>query len=356
MPRTLVEFELWSRNEWPSYEVKGESHHEHDIRALFQGTPGPAGQELTLRAVLWPEPTNPHDPSAVKVLVGGHHVGYLAKEDAPNYQPIVTALLNGGYVPVTPCRVWAADYDEFVGTDRRGQPVTQRRLRARISLVLDDWWMLVPANLPPAQPHALLPKGSAIQAQKEDEHYDALRRFVRPQGETWAYATLCAIRDDTSRTPKTIVEVRIDGDVVGQLTPAMSAEFAPIIQELERVGRATAARVIVRGNQVKLDVALHAAKSGQLDPAWIAAHTGGAAAPSPAGGAALAAAPISPVSTEVPPPTVPAPVPPKPTRIVFNLPPGWPQPPAGWEPPPGWTPPPSWPAPPPGWAFWVVAP
>jgi len=44
------------------------------------------------------------------------------------------------------------------------------------------------------------------------------------------------------------------------------------------------------------------------------------------------------------------------TRWVFNLPPGWPTPPAGWQPQPGWQPDPSWPAAPAGWEFWRPAP
>jgi hypothetical protein len=39
--------------------------------------------------------------------------------------------------------------------------------------------------------------------------------------------------------------------------------------------------------------------------------------------------------------------------LVFNAPPGWPQPPAGWSPPEGWQADPSWPPAPPGWQFWV---
>ncbi len=39
--------------------------------------------------------------------------------------------------------------------------------------------------------------------------------------------------------------------------------------------------------------------------------------------------------------------------MLFNPPPGWPQPPAGWTPPPGWNPDPSWPAPPEGWQLWI---
>lgn len=39
--------------------------------------------------------------------------------------------------------------------------------------------------------------------------------------------------------------------------------------------------------------------------------------------------------------------------LVFNPPPGWPQPPASWRPPVGWTPDPAWPAPPEGWQLWL---
>src|SRR5690606_28366997 len=39
--------------------------------------------------------------------------------------------------------------------------------------------------------------------------------------------------------------------------------------------------------------------------------------------------------------------------LVFNPPPGWPQPPANWKPPKGWMPDPAWPHPPDGWQLWV---
>lgn len=41
------------------------------------------------------------------------------------------------------------------------------------------------------------------------------------------------------------------------------------------------------------------------------------------------------------------------SSMIFNPPPGWPQPPAGWKPPIGWTPDPSWPPPPEGWQLWI---
>lgn len=41
--------------------------------------------------------------------------------------------------------------------------------------------------------------------------------------------------------------------------------------------------------------------------------------------------------------------------LVFNPPPGWPQPPAGWRPPASWSPDPAWPDPPEGWQLWIQA-
>ena len=42
-------------------------------------------------------------------------------------------------------------------------------------------------------------------------------------------------------------------------------------------------------------------------------------------------------------------------KLVFNPPPGWPQPPEGWTPPKGWSPDPAWPALPSGWQLWLPA-
>ena len=118
----------------------------------------------------------------------------------------------------------------------------------------------------------MLPYGAALQARKEEDHQDVLRRYVNRHGECWVYGTLHSITEQTARTSRDLVEIRIDGQRVGELTPAMSAEFVPIINQLAERDRATGARLIVKGNQVKADVVLHAKKSNQLDDAWLAAH------------------------------------------------------------------------------------
>jgi len=61
--------------------VAGESHYQEALRALTD-TDGATEVRLEVEAVLVPEPTNPHDPNAVMVQVGGLLVGYLPRQSA----------------------------------------------------------------------------------------------------------------------------------------------------------------------------------------------------------------------------------------------------------------------------------
>jgi hypothetical protein len=57
-------------------------------------------------AVLVPEPTNPHDPNAVQVLIETRLVGYLDRETAARVQPILKAIAEHDRARVAvPCRV-----------------------------------------------------------------------------------------------------------------------------------------------------------------------------------------------------------------------------------------------------------
>lgn len=344
----LVEFELWGRGDWPRREVVGESFHADEIRSLFPARIPPDGQELFLRAALIPEPENPHDRNAVRVAVAGRPVGHLSREDARLFHPVFAALVHRRLLPVTHCRVWGSEYDDWVGTDRRGRDITRKAFRASISVALDEWYLCVPANEPPTPAATMLPYGTAIQVRREEHHQDVLRRYVSRQGECWVYGTLHAVTEQSARTTKDLVEVRIDAQRIGDLTPAMSAEFLPIISQLAERHRGTAVRLIVKGNQVKAEVVLHATKAHQLSAEWISANLGD---PRPLPAAAVRTDAVAAVGVAL----IPSAVPPKP-RVTLHTPPGWPPAPPGWEPGDGWRPDPTWPPPPDGWQFWRLHP
>lgn len=71
------------------------------------------------------------------------------------------------------------------------------------------------------------------------------------------------------RSTRTVVEVRIGGERVGQLTPKMSGELLPAVRHLAERGAATVARALVKGNRLKADVVLHCQRAGELAAEWF---------------------------------------------------------------------------------------
>lgn len=65
--------------------VVGESHHQETLQSL-RSTHGPLCQ-----ALLVPEPENTYDPNAVRVTIEDRHVGYLSREVAKQFGPLLRA-------------------------------------------------------------------------------------------------------------------------------------------------------------------------------------------------------------------------------------------------------------------------
>jgi hypothetical protein len=74
-------------------EVVGESHYQDALWTIVGG-PRADPVHYETQAVLEPEPDNPHDPNAIQVLVEGHLVGYLSREDAAIYRPGLLRLIE----------------------------------------------------------------------------------------------------------------------------------------------------------------------------------------------------------------------------------------------------------------------
>lgn len=312
----LTPVELWNRGAWPNVDVVGESYHEAEIRRVL-GPVTEHGTEKVCQARLVPEPNNPHDPNAVAVMIGSDLVGYLARDLATAYQPMLLGLASVGKEAVIPCRIYANNATDW--ETRRSY------LFAQVRVTLDEPHLCLPANGFPSTPHAFLEQGSALQLQKESEHMDVLRRYIGTKGERWVVATLH--RAAELRGKKPVVELRVDGELIGELTPAMSEHFLTTIEAVEALGKTLAAKVLLRGNQLKIEAALYGQRAHELSAEWIAQNV----TPDPQ--------PPAPTTT--------------PRALRFNPPPGWPTPPPGWTPPAGWQPAADWPPAPAGWNFWI---
>jgi len=79
--------------------VVGVSHYQDALTEVV----GRAGADRVRQAItarLEPEPTNPHDANAIRVLVDERPVGYLSRDDALRYGPAVRLLRDHGRVLV----------------------------------------------------------------------------------------------------------------------------------------------------------------------------------------------------------------------------------------------------------------
>lgn len=75
--------------------VVGVSHYQDALRELA-GIESGAEVRHACEAALVAEPDNPHDPNAVAVHIEGRPVGYLAREEAVRWQPIVQVVADHG--------------------------------------------------------------------------------------------------------------------------------------------------------------------------------------------------------------------------------------------------------------------
>jgi collagen type III alpha len=220
-----------------------------------------------------------------------------------------------------------------------------------VRLDLAEPHLLVPANLAPDGPHVMLPYGNAIQVTGEEAYLGTLAPLVGEAGETWIHVTLHEVTEQAARSIKTLVEVRVNGQPGGRLTPKMSGELLPAIRHLTAAGLITAGRAILKGNQLKADITLYVARSGELAHDFLSQATSGPRPPT-------TTPPVIPGQLAAPGDnTAPAEsaITPADVGWRFNPPPGWPPAPDGWVPPAGWTPPADFPPAPADWQWWVRA-
>ncbi len=259
-------FDLWGSNGWCGHDIVGESHRTAALEGLLSArrAGGQPTGELEATATLVREPGNPHDANAVRVVIDGGHVGYLRREDATAYAPHLDILQQRGQQARVPAVIgWSQDWDN----PRR------RIIGVRIDLGSPD--RIVPANTAPTVPHVLLPHGRAIQAKEEDQNMDGLRAVMgRPEfigGSSPVYATLAETAKQTASGPgRPLVEVRIDGQRAGVLTPQMSETLLSIVRYAADRGVELACRATVTGNSLAAEVVLYTARANELPEGLLA--------------------------------------------------------------------------------------
>lgn len=250
------------RSEWPNVEVVGEHAYGEGIRAALRASGAltaqrSEGEVESLQVELVAEPDNPYDSNAISVRWNGRVLGYLSREDAVRYAQPVRRIIASGLVAASAARVWAYDEGD--------------QLRARVTVALPEPAMIAPLNEAPTGVNTLLPWGSGIQILKEENHFDVLSRYVPSEGVGLLFVTLHKeIYTLKNGTQRPFVEVRLNGERVGELSNVTSAHLLPLLEHTEAVGETALAYAKITGSALAAQLVLQAAKATEISNDWLA--------------------------------------------------------------------------------------
>ena len=249
------------RSGWPNVDVVGEHAYSKAIRSALHASKAPVavGRDRESEGVqveLVAEPDNPFDENAISVRWRNQVLGYLSREDAIRYSQPIRRIIASGLIAASTARIWAYDGGE--------------RLQARVTVALPEPELITPLNEAPTGVHTLVPWGSAIQVLKEEDHFDILFNHVPPEGVGLLLVSLHrAARVPKNGVERPFVEVRLDGERVGELSNITSAHLLPLLEHTETIGETALAYAKINGSALAAQLVLHAAKATEIGNDWI---------------------------------------------------------------------------------------
>jgi hypothetical protein len=188
--------------------------------------------------------------------VQGLHVGYIERADAAVYHQPVAEATRQGYAITVSSRQWARSRGPW-------------DLAARVTLMLPAPHAFLAVNGLPSDAQ-LLATGSNVQVTGEQSHMDVLWPLLDRHGrEVPLWATLHCVEEVRPRSTVQHVEVRVDGEPVGTLSPTQSKNYEALVRYLDANGHVPAVKALLKGNQVKAEVTLTMVKSEDVDPGWL---------------------------------------------------------------------------------------
>lgn len=249
-------YDVSDRGTWCNQEIAGESAYAATFRKLTKAETKVSRNEWNCDVTLVPEPDNPYSKrrTAISVRWRDQVVGYIPEIDSHKYQQL-RRITASGLQARTHARVWKGDYRENFYS---------------ITISLPESDLIVPLNDPPTSGYALLPRGGSVQVTKESDHLDVLAEFVPPSGLGLLLVTLHEVEQGV-RTKWLGLEVRVDGERIGELTKASSGKLLGAVQSFREQGLETVCRAKIQGSSVAAEVTLftkwaHELSEDELSP------------------------------------------------------------------------------------------
>jgi len=252
-------------------QVVGESFHESEFKLLARAyghekIPRNGIELHDCRAALVREVDNPYDSNAIAVWVDARYqVGHLDRDSARKYAARLDQLEVGTFLQV-PARVWigpVTDWDEDLE-----EGIT--KIVGSVTVRLPDPEGVMPYNELPVIPYAVLPWGRVVQIAGEEAHMDVLRTMSLGEAPRHVAVTLHVVEDPRrSGGSNPLVEVRLDGSRIGEMSKAMSAQLHDLVTYVTDRGRVPVARATIRGSDLRVEVVVNVARTVDVPQAWL---------------------------------------------------------------------------------------
>lgn len=256
-------YPLWTymRSPWANCEV---AYAPRDPFAIDHLCPGTRLRSKACDVELVPEAKSHDADVTFAVMFDGHILGHLSTETKKLWDQPLRRIVSSGLIAVTSGvidiiqqRIWG---------DLDPSRDAERRMDVHLSIALDDPHTALPVNDPPSVAYTLLPRSGIVQVSKPEQ--SALSRHVPGSGYGMAFATL---REQKNTPPNKapLIEVWIDADRIGMLTPNMSREFLPAVRHFDSRDLVTACWADITRSGIRIKARLDVARSDELSDTFL---------------------------------------------------------------------------------------
>jgi hypothetical protein len=195
--------------------VAGESHYQKALKAAAGGKVVPEREPdkaIPVEATLVPD-GNRHDRNAVRVVVNGHTVGHLPREDAADYRPELNRLWQEGAVGVCPGRIMGGGKRHYGIHLRLAPPGRARRANSADGL-------------------RVVGGGQSVAVSQLSDHQDVIEAALAdwPPDDDGSYPPfVCELAEGVvasgKHEGKLSIEVRLNGQRIGELSQKMTNRY-----------------------------------------------------------------------------------------------------------------------------------
>lgn len=247
---------------WCDQEVVGVQHYITALNDIRRAIPINHGGARIFDATLVLEMDNPHARSghAISIRWKDRVIGYIPDVETSGYFPEMARLAASGFDVGVRARLWTNIDEPYF------DPSEQVFFKLNVGVL--NLHENTPLNDPPVEGWALIPRGTSIQVTKENEHFEVLQDYVPPSGHACLLVTLhkvvCGVRSKWEG-----VEVRLDGERIGELTKLSSSKLLPIVDHYDNLGLTTVCYAALKGSALAAEVVLNVTPAHEIEDRYL---------------------------------------------------------------------------------------